>query len=76
MCVIVSSKQSREIEFSAFEGQEFTKHGHVVCHRNLQTEYADLEQGMRPSLWSNGQFLATNPEVPGLIPGATSFSEK
>jgi hypothetical protein len=29
-----------------------------------------------PPLWSSGQFLATDPEVPGLIPGATRFSEK
>jgi hypothetical protein len=30
----------------------------------------------RPPLWSSSQeFLAANPEVPGLIPGATSFSE-
>jgi hypothetical protein len=28
-------------------------------------------------LWSSGQeFLATDPEVQGLIPGATTFSEK
>jgi hypothetical protein len=31
----------------------------------------------RPPLWSSGQeFLATDPEVPGSIPGATRFSEK
>jgi hypothetical protein len=30
-----------------------------------------------PPLWSTGQeFLATDPEVPGPIPGATRFSEK
>jgi hypothetical protein len=31
---------------------------------------------LRPPLWSSGQFLATNPEVPGSIPGATRFSEE
>jgi hypothetical protein len=31
----------------------------------------------RPPLWSSVQeFLATDPEVPGSIPGATRFSEK
>jgi hypothetical protein len=30
-----------------------------------------------PPLWSSdSEFLATNPEVSGLIPGATRFSEK
>jgi hypothetical protein len=29
----------------------------------------------RPPLWSSGQFLAVNPEVPDSIPGATRFSE-
>jgi hypothetical protein len=29
----------------------------------------------RPPLWSGGQFLAANLEVPGSIPGATRFSE-
>jgi hypothetical protein len=31
---------------------------------------------MGPLLWSSGQFLATDLEVPGSIPGATRFSEK
>jgi hypothetical protein len=31
---------------------------------------------MRPPLWFSGQFLATDAEVPGSIPGATWFSEK
>jgi hypothetical protein len=31
----------------------------------------------RPPLWSSGQeFLATDPEVPGSISGATRFTEK
>jgi hypothetical protein len=30
----------------------------------------------RPPTWSSGQFLATDPEVPDLIPGASRFSEK
>jgi len=29
----------------------------------------------RPPLWSSGQFLATDTEVSGSIPGATRFSE-
>jgi hypothetical protein len=34
-----------------------------------------LRQG--PPLWySSQEFLATDPEVPGSIPGATRFSEK
>jgi hypothetical protein len=28
-----------------------------------------------PPLWSSSQFLAANPEVPGSIPVATTFSE-
>jgi hypothetical protein len=28
------------------------------------------------ALWSSGQFLATDPEVPGSIPSPTRFSEK
>jgi hypothetical protein len=31
---------------------------------------------VRPPLWSGGQFLATDLEVPGSIPGASTFSEK
>jgi hypothetical protein len=29
-----------------------------------------------PPLWYSGQFLDTDPEVPGSIPDATRFSEK
>jgi hypothetical protein len=29
-----------------------------------------------PPLWSSGQLLATDPEVPGSIPGAARFFEK
>jgi hypothetical protein len=29
---------------------------------------------VRPPLWS--EFMATDPEVPGSVPGATKFSEK
>jgi hypothetical protein len=32
---------------------------------------------LRPPLWSSGQeFLATDPEIPGSIPSAITFSEK
>jgi hypothetical protein len=41
------------------------------------TRYGLHGQASRPPLWSSGQeFLATDPEVPGSIPGATKFAEK
>jgi hypothetical protein len=37
--------------------------------------YALLSQNLQPPLWSSGQFLAADSEVPGSIPDATTFSE-
>jgi hypothetical protein len=38
--------------------------------------YLKLLKSLRPPLRSRSGFLATDPEVPGSIPGPTRFSEK
>ena len=46
----------------------------VMVHKYLSCAWLVLWWRM-PPLWSSGQFLATDTEVPGSIPGATRFSE-
>jgi hypothetical protein len=72
-CVHCFDAQDRSITNPTF----FPSCSKSWLHINIFIHSSSNITPVGPPLWSSGQeFLPTDPEVPGFIPGATRLSEK